>query len=105
MINHHTNNRRRGEVDDPNVRKLEDSSHPGGEIMAHEGVMQEISSHRPGLTDPAMSGKKETMRTRKQRWGRYALPIGFIEHKYPKDSNYLTISKNTMDHRNPSYGC
>jgi hypothetical protein len=37
--------------------------------------------------------------------GRYALPVGFAECKYPKDSSYLTTRKNMTDHRNPNYDC
>jgi hypothetical protein len=33
------------------------------------------------------------MKTMKKRWARYALPEGFAEREYPKDSNYHTISK------------
>jgi hypothetical protein len=51
-----------------------------------------------------MSGMKETMRTKKQRWGRRALPTGFAKHN-PRDLNYLTTSKSMMDHRNPNHGC
>jgi hypothetical protein len=51
-----------------------------------------------------MSETKEIMRTRKQRWGRYALPVGLAERKYPKDSIYLTTNKNMTDHRNLNCG-
>jgi hypothetical protein len=51
-----------------------------------------------------MSGMKEIMRTTKNKWGRYALPKGFAEHRYPKGLNYRTTNKNMMDHKNPSYG-
>jgi hypothetical protein len=51
-----------------------------------------------------MSGTKEIMRTRKKKWGHYALPEGFAEHKYPKDYNYLTTRGSTADHMNLNYG-
>jgi hypothetical protein len=47
----------------------------------------------------------EIMRTRKNKWGCYALPEGFAECRYPKDSNYPTTSKSMMGHKNPNYGC
>jgi hypothetical protein len=31
-----------------------------------------------------MSGMKEIMKTKKKKWGRYALPEGFTERRYPK---------------------
>jgi hypothetical protein len=52
-----------------------------------------------------MSGMKEIMRTRKKKWGCYALLKGFAERRYSKDSNYLTTSKSMMGHKNPNYGC
>jgi hypothetical protein len=97
-------NKRRKEADGPNLRKPEDPSHPRREITAHTGTTQGISSHRPGSIDHVMSRMKEIMRTRKHTWGRYALPIGFAECKYPKDLSYLTTSKSMTDHRNPNYG-
>jgi hypothetical protein len=51
-----------------------------------------------------MCGMKKTMRKMKRRWARYALPEGFAEREYPKDSNYNTISRNTMGHKNLGYG-
>jgi hypothetical protein len=35
---------------------------------------------------------------------RYALPEGFAEREYPKDSNYHTTSRNTMGHKSLGYG-
>jgi hypothetical protein len=97
-------NKRRKEADGPNLYKLEGPSHPIREITDYKGTTQGVSSHGPGSMDHVMSGKKKIMRMRKQRWGRYALPVGFVECKYPKDSSYLTISKSTTNHRNPNYG-
>jgi hypothetical protein len=51
-----------------------------------------------------MHGKKKIMKTTKKRWARYALPEGFAERGYPKDSSCHTISKSMMDHKNPRYG-
>jgi hypothetical protein len=51
-----------------------------------------------------MHGKKKTMKTMKKRWARYALPEGFAEREYPKDSNCHTISKSMMGRTNPDYG-
>jgi hypothetical protein len=36
--------------------------------------------------------------------GHHALPAGFAPHQFPRGSNYLMISKSTMDHRNHSHG-
>jgi hypothetical protein len=49
-----------------------------------------------------MSGMKETMKTKKKKWGRYALPEGFTECRYPRDLSYHTTSKNMMGHKNPN---
>jgi hypothetical protein len=84
---------------------LADPNHPGRKIATREARTQEISSHRHRSTDLAMSGTKETMRTKKQRWGHHALPTGFAKHKYPRNLSYHMISKNMMEHRNPSHGC
>jgi hypothetical protein len=47
---------------------------------------------------------KKTTRTKKRKWARYALPKGFAERGYPKDSNYHMTSKNMMGRKNPSCG-
>jgi hypothetical protein len=49
-------------------------------------------------------GRKKILRTMKKRWARYALPEGFAEREYPKDSSYHTISKTMMGHKNLNYG-
>jgi predicted RNA-binding Zn-ribbon protein involved in translation (DUF1610 family) len=41
---------------------------------------------------------------KKRKWARYALPKGFAEHGYPKDSNYHMTSQNMMGRKNPSCG-
>jgi hypothetical protein len=51
-----------------------------------------------------MRGKKKTIKMTKKRWARHALPVGFAEREYPKDSSYRTISKNMMGRKNPRYG-
>jgi hypothetical protein len=51
-----------------------------------------------------MSGMKEIMKMRKKKWERYALLEGFAEHRYPKDSSYLTTSKSMTHHKNLNYG-
>jgi hypothetical protein len=48
--------------------------------------------------------KKKIMKTMKKRWARYALPEGFAEQGYPKDSSCHTISKSMMGRKNPRYG-
>jgi hypothetical protein len=52
----------------------------------------------------AMRGENKIMKMMKKRWARYALPEGFVECGYPKVSNCHTISKRTMDHKNPRCG-
>jgi hypothetical protein len=52
----------------------------------------------------ATRGKKKIMKTMKKRWAHYALPEGFVERGYPKDSSCHTISKSMMDHKNSGYG-
>jgi hypothetical protein len=51
-----------------------------------------------------MHGAKETMRTKKRKWARYALPEGFAERGYPKDLSYRMTRKNMMGRKNPSCG-
>jgi hypothetical protein len=51
-----------------------------------------------------MHGRKKTMKTMKRRWVPYALPEGFAEREYPKDSNYHTTSRSTMGHKSLGYG-
>jgi hypothetical protein len=97
--------KRRKEADGPNLRKPKDPVHLVRDIIDHEGKTQGISSHRPGKIGHVMSGMKEIMKMRKKKWERYALHKGFVESRYPKDSSYLTTSKNMMDHKNPNYGC
>jgi hypothetical protein len=50
-----------------------------------------------------MHERKKTMRTMKRRWARYALPEGFAEHEYLKDSNYHTTSRSMMGHKSLGY--
>jgi hypothetical protein len=51
-----------------------------------------------------MCGKKKITKTTKKRWARYALPEGFTEREYLKDSSCHTISKSMMGCKNPRYG-
>jgi hypothetical protein len=66
--------------------------------------MRAVSSRRKELINLAASGTRKTMRTKKQKWEHNALPEGFAEQKYSKDSSYLMISESMMDYRNPSLG-
>jgi hypothetical protein len=52
----------------------------------------------------AMRGKKKITKTMKKRWTCYALPAGFAERGYPKDSSCHTINKSMMGRKNPRYG-
>jgi hypothetical protein len=47
---------------------------------------------------------RKTTRMKIRKWGRYALPEGFIECGYPKDSSYHMTSRNMMGRKNPDYG-
>jgi hypothetical protein len=48
--------------------------------------------------------KKKITKTTKKRWARYALPEGFAERGYPKDTSCHTINKSMMGRKNPRYG-
>jgi hypothetical protein len=48
--------------------------------------------------------RRKIIKMMKKRWVRYALPEGFAEREYPKDSNYHMISKSMMGHKNLDYG-
>jgi hypothetical protein len=48
--------------------------------------------------------KHTTTKTTKRRWERYALLAEFAEPPYPKDLNYLMISRNTMSPRSHDHG-
>jgi hypothetical protein len=52
--------------------------------------------------DPQMKGV--ITKTMKKRWERHALPVGFAPLQFLRDSSYLMITKNTMDHKNHSHG-
>jgi hypothetical protein len=97
-----------GEAKGPNLRtkhhNLTDSRHRCRKIAAHGRTTRATSLHKHELIDPATSGMRGTMKMKKYRWGRHALPTGFAERKYLKGSNSLTINKSTMDHRNPNLG-
>jgi hypothetical protein len=48
--------------------------------------------------------KEKTTRAMERRCARYALPEGFAECGFPKDSNYHTTNKSTMGHNGLGYG-
>jgi hypothetical protein len=52
----------------------------------------ETTSHDNELTYLAMNMMSATMRMRMLIWAPAALPIGFTELRYPKDSSYLMIT-------------
>jgi hypothetical protein len=54
--------------------------------------------------NPGHQGMPMATKMRKLRWGRHALPTGFRESKYPKDSSYPLINKITTDRKSPSHG-
>jgi hypothetical protein len=80
------------------------SADPGLCIMTSHHDTAIALDMKEEADDPGHQGMSMTMKTRKSRWGRHALPAGFAEHKYPKDSSYLTINRNTKDRKRPSHG-
>jgi hypothetical protein len=56
------------------------------------------------LDDPELLIKHATIKTMRRRWGRHALPVGFVSRQYPKVSNYCMTSKSTTDLRSHSHG-
>jgi hypothetical protein len=86
------------------MKTVENPNHLIMRTAIHVMETQGISSRMHKYIDLTMSGTKATTRTRKQRWGRHALPTGFTERKYPRVSNYLMISKNMTDHKNLNHG-
>jgi hypothetical protein len=95
--------RREKDDEGPSLHKSEDPVHLEGETTWHKGNTQGTSLCRLGSIGHVMSGMKEIMRMKKNKWGRYALPKGFAECRYPKSLSCRTTSKNMTDHRNPSY--
>jgi hypothetical protein len=53
--------------------------------------------------DPSLPRRCMTMKTTKRRWELHALLAEFAALPYPKDSNYLMISRNMMDLRSHSH--
>jgi hypothetical protein len=47
---------------------------------------------------------EENYEDEEKEMARYALPEGFTERGYPKDSNYHMTNKNMMGRKNPSCG-
>jgi hypothetical protein len=50
-----------------------------------------------------MHGTRKTARMKRRKWGPYALPKGFAERGYLKDSSYHMTSRNMMGCKNPDY--
>jgi hypothetical protein len=63
----------------------------------HQNSMVELEDR-----DPQKKGV--IMKTTKKRWGHRALPVGFAQLQFLKDSNYPMTSKNTTDHKNHNHG-
>jgi hypothetical protein len=82
--------------------EVDDPGHHSEHTVIHMREMQEIQSHKHKSTNSATSGTNTIMRMKKNQLELPALPTGFAECKYQKDSSYLMISRNTMDPRNPS---
>jgi hypothetical protein len=54
--------------------------------------------------DPGLPLRHMTTKMMKKRWEHRSLLKEFAPHQYPKVSNYLMISKNTMDPRSHNHG-
>jgi hypothetical protein len=63
----------------------------------HQSSTGEVEGHDPQMEDA-------TMKTMKKKWGHHALLVEFASLHFPKDSSYLMINKNMMDHRNHNCG-
>jgi hypothetical protein len=85
--------------------EVDDPGHHNEHTITHAKEMPGTQSRKLGSTDPAMSGMSTIMRMKKNQMEPPALPIRFAECKYPKDLNYLTTRRNTMDRKNLSHGC
>jgi hypothetical protein len=70
------------------ARKINDQNHHDDVTIIHAKETRETQSHKHGSTSPATSGMSTIMRIRKLTWGLLALPAGFTERKYPRDSSY-----------------
>jgi hypothetical protein len=82
-------------------------------VLGVEAVADDLGHHRQGTTKaqsmeepegPELPPGHTTRKTMKKRWERRDLLIEFAPHQYPKVSNCLTISKNTMDPRSRNHG-
>jgi hypothetical protein len=76
------------EVDDPDL-------HHHNTTIAHD--MEEAKG--PNLQDI-----RTTTKMTKYKWERHALLAKFVGRQCPKYSSYPMINKNTMGHKNHSYG-
>jgi hypothetical protein len=85
--------------------EVDDPDNHNEHTITHAKETPGTQSCKLGSKDSATSGMSSIMRTKKIQWEPPALPIGFAEHKYPKDLSYLTTSRNTMNRKNPSHGC
>jgi hypothetical protein len=94
-------NKRRKEPGGPNLHKPEGPSHPIRELQITKGRHKEY--HHVGRVNRSRYEWDEGNYEDEETWA-LCFTIGFAERKYPKDSIYLTTSKNMMDHRNPNCG-
>jgi hypothetical protein len=56
------------------------------------------------VNNASYAWKEENYEDDEKEMSALCLPEGFAEREYPKDSNYHTISKSMMGHKNPDYG-
>jgi hypothetical protein len=68
----------------------------------HQNTTKAQGTEEP--EDPGLPPRHTTMKTMKKRWDHRALLTEFAPHLYPKDSNYLMISRNMMDLKSHSHG-
>jgi hypothetical protein len=82
-------------------------------VLGTEAEVDDLERHHQGDTtvqiikepnDPKLPTEHMTTKMMKRRWGRHALPIGFVSRQYLKVLNYPMISKNMMGCRSHSNG-
>jgi hypothetical protein len=82
-------------------------------VLGAEAGVYDLGHHHQNTTtaqgtrepeDPGLPGNHTTTKMTKKRWENHALLAEFATLPYPKDSNYLMISKNMTDLRSYSHG-
>jgi hypothetical protein len=84
-------------------------------VLGTEAEVDDLDRHHHNITiaqdteekanDLDLHDTHTTTKTMKSRWGHHASLKGFVERRYPKDSNYPMISRSMMGRKNHSHGC